>query len=254
MVQYKVGITLSGGGFRGIAHVGVLQYLRESGIHPEIISGASAGSLIGAFFAQGYSPEEILAISKKEKLFTYSDIAWKAGLFSTSIIERLVQKYIPHNSFESLQIPLFVSVTDLTHAESLIFSEGKLSFAVKASCCFPLVFQPVKNEDGSFLCDGGLLNNFPVEEIRPLCKKVIGINVDPLSTFEGPAGYKNIIARIIRMTTALKATHSRHLCDVYMEPEELNQFSTFETQKIDSIFQVGYNFAKKHHQELDALI
>ncbi|MFT3747729.1 MAG: patatin-like phospholipase family protein [Agriterribacter sp.] len=254
ILNNKIGITLSGGGFRGIAHLGILKYMFEQGIKPDMISGASVGSLIGAFIAQGYMPDEILQFSKKEKLFTYSDFfTSRGGLFSTIVFEKLIKKYIPHDSFEKLKIPLFVSVTDITHAESIIFAEGSLSFAVKSSCCFPLVFQPVFYKDNTYLCDGGLLNNFPVEQLRSLCNKVIGVNVDPISTLEGPLGYKIMIARIIRMTTALKAVNSKHLCDIYLQPDELNNYSTFETKKIDAIFQLGYEYAKGFKKDFLAL-
>lgn len=249
--NYKIGLTLSGGGFRGIAHLGILKYLFELDIKPAVISGASVGALVGAFIAQGYAPEEILEFGKKEKIFSYSDFfRSRGGLFSTVVFERLIKKYIPHNSFEQLQMPLYVAVTDITHAQSLIFNEGPLSFAVKSSCCFPLVFQPVVFKKDTFLCDGGLLNNFPVESIRPICNKVIGINVDPISTLEGPLGYKTLIARIIRMITALKAVNSKHLCDVYLQPDELNHYSTFETQKMDDIFKLGYEYAKGFRKDL----
>ncbi|MCC6287719.1 MAG: patatin-like phospholipase family protein [Chitinophagaceae bacterium] len=241
----NIGITLSGGGFRGIAHLGILKYLFEQNIKPDVISGASVGSLIGAFIAHGYAPDEILQFSKKEKLFSYSDFfTSRGGLFSTIVFEKLIKKYIPHDSFENLKIPLYVAVTDITHAKSLIFKEGSLSFAIKSSCCFPLVFQPVLYNKDTYLCDGGLLNNFPVEQLRSICNKVIGINVDPISTLEGPLGYKTMIARIIRMTTALKAINSKQLCDIYLQPDELNNYSTFKTNKTDAIFQLGYDYAK----------
>lgn len=254
ILNNKIGITLSGGGFRGIAHLGVLKYLMEAGINPDAISGASAGSLVGAFIAEGYTPEEILEISKKEKFFSYSDITVsKGGLFSPVVFEKLTKKYIAHDSFEKLKIPLYVSVTDITNARSLIFTEGSLSFALKSSACFPLVFQPVPFGDKAYLCDGGLLNNFPVEQLRATCNKVIGINVDPVSTLEGELSYKSMIARIIRMTTALKAVHSKYLCDIYLEPDDLNQYSTFDTKRIDQIYQSGYDYAKKFKKDILAL-
>jgi NTE family protein len=146
-----------------------------------------------------------------------------------------------------------VSVTDITHAESLIFNEGSLSFAVKSSCCFPLVFQPVLYKQNTYLCDGGLLNNFPAEQIRPKCNKLIGINVDPISTMEGPLGYKAMIERIVRMTTALKAVNSKHLCDIFIQPDELNKYGIFDTKKMDEIFKLGFDYAKGFEKEFSQL-
>lgn len=254
IVNKKIGITLSGGGFRGIAHLGIFTYLNELGIKVDVISGTSVGSLIGAFIADGFAPEEILEMSKKEKIFSYSGFfTTRGGMFSPTVFEKLIKKYIPHDSFESLKIPLYVSVTDLTHAESIIFNGGSLSFAVKSSCCVPLVFQPVVYKDSTYLCDGGLLNNFPIEQIRPVCSKVIGVNVDPIETIKGPLGYKAMAARILRIATAIKAVSSKHLCDVYLEPEGLDAYSTFDTKSMDAIFEIGYNHAKKFKKELLAL-
>lgn len=251
ILNRKVGITLSGGGVRGIAHLGVLKYLFDLGIHPAMISGTSAGALIGAFIAEGYLPDEILDISKRERFFSYSGISIsRRGLFHTKMFEQITRKYIRHDSFEKLRIPLFVSVTDITNAESLIFSEGSLSFALKASACVPLVFEPVPFTNGSYLCDGGLLDNFPVEQIRVLCNKVIGVNVDPITKLEGAPTLRNMANRIIRLATSNKTVHSKTLCDVYIEPSDLNQFRTFDTKKIDEIFNVGYSYAQNFRREL----
>ncbi len=244
IVNNKLGITLSGGGFRGIAHLGILQYLQELKITPDEISGASVGALLGAFIAEGYTAEEVLGFCKKEKLFSYSDISVTGGgLFSTAILEKIVKKYIRHDSFEQLKKPLFVAVTDLTHARPLIFNEGSLSFAVKASCCFPLVFQPVLYRD-AYLCDGGLMNNFPVEQVRASCNKVIGINVDTIVKMEGAPGYKEIIARLIRIATARTVRSPEKNCDLYMRMDELSSYGTFDTKNIDELFQAGYRHAK----------
>lgn len=253
IVNNKLGITLSGGGFRGIAHLGVLQYLQELKITPDEISGASAGALLGALIAEGYTPEDVLGFCKKEKLFSYSDISVTGGgLFSTAILEKIIRKYIPHDSFAQLKKPLFVAVTDLTNAQLLIFNEGSLSFAVKASCCFPLVFQPVPHGD-AYLCDGGLMNNFPVEQVRANCNKVIGVNVDTVGKMEGAPGYKEIIARLIRITTAGTLRSQEKQCDLYMHIDELSAFGTFNTKKIDELFQTGYRHAKKYRRELLAI-
>lgn len=250
VVNNKVGITLSGGGFRGIAHLGVMEYLNEIDLKIGAISGASAGALAGAFLAEGYSPKEILQFCKEESFFGYSNFSIRSGgLFSTQIFEKIIKKYIPHDSFEGLKIPLYVSVSDLTNAKSLIFNQGSLSFAIKASCCFPLVFQPVPYKEGSYLCDGGIMNNFPVEQIRATCYKSIGVNISPMSRAEGKPGYKDVVRRIIRITTSSIKLDAKNNCDLYLEPEGINQFTTFEVNKLDEIFQLGYDYAKEFEDE-----
>ncbi|MBX2900279.1 MAG: patatin-like phospholipase family protein [Cyclobacteriaceae bacterium] len=246
----KIGLALSGGGFRGVAHLGVLQYLSELNIMPDEIAGASAGAMAGAFIAAGYAPEEIFQFSKKEKFFNYSDVsATKAGLFSADVFEKIIKKYIPHNSFEKLKTPLYVSVTDLTNAQALIFSEGDLSLAIKASCCFPLVFQPVLYNDNTYLCDGGLLNNFPAEQVRTTCNKVIGININPISKMESEPTYKEILSRIIRIATSSTIKSPETLCDVYLHPNELIKYGTFDYRKSDELFQLGYTYAKQFEEQ-----
>ena len=254
LMNNKIGITLSGGGFRGIAHLGVLQYMSEIGIKPDEISGTSAGALAGAFIAEGYTPEEILRFCKEEDFFNYSDIAPStSGFFSGAIFEKVVRKYIPHDSFEGLKMPLYVSVTDLTNAKALVFKQGCLSFAIKASCSFPLVFQPVVYDEDTYLCDGGILNNFPVEQVRNSCNKVIGINVNPIYKHNGVFSYKDIVARIIRITTSRVSIAPESACDVYLQPEELKNYGTFDTDKIDELFHLGYQYALKFENEFAKL-
>lgn len=246
----KIGMVLSGGGFRGVAHLGALQYLAEKGIQPDEISGASAGALVGAFIAEGYTPEEIFRFCKKEKFFSYSDLSVKnGGLFNTDIFVKIIKKYIPHDSFEGLKKPLYVSVTDLTNAKSLIFNQGNLSFAIKASCCFPLVFQPVIYNDNTYLCDGGILNNFPIEQVRASCNKVIGINVNPVNKYTGNLSYKDIVARVIRIATSRVTVLAETNCDVYLQPDKLSRYSTFDTNKVDELFQLGYEYAGKFEND-----
>ena len=251
IVNHKLGITLSGGGFRGVAHLGVLQFLSELGIAPDELSGTSAGALIGALIAEGYSPLDILKFCKDEKFFSYSDLlsARRSGLFNTIVFERIVKKYIPHDSFEGLKIPLYVSVTDLTNAQSLMFNQGSLSFAIKCSCSFPLIFQPVKYKDDIFLCDGGIMNNFPVEQMRASCNKVIGINVNPISRMEGNISYKEVISRIIRITTSRMYNIAEKACDIYIQPDEINRYGTFESKRIQEIYDLGYRYAQEFEEE-----
>lgn len=254
IVNNKIGITLSGGGFRGMAHLGILQYLKELEVELHAVSGTSAGALIGAFVAAGFSPLEIKDIAKNEKFFSYNDLSiGNGGLFSADVFERIIKKYIPHDSFEGLKMPLFVAVTDLTHAELLIFNQGSLSFAVKSSCCFPLVFHPVVYKGNRYLCDGGLMNNFPVDQIAATCNKCIGININPIDKLEGKLGYKEIVQRIIRIGTSTIKDDSRSKCDIFLQPEDINKYTTFDTGKSEEIYQVGYEYAKQFKNEFLAL-
>jgi NTE family protein len=247
----KIGVALSGGGIRGMAHLGVLQYLYELGIQPTIISGTSAGSLVGVFLAAGFEPKEILEIGKAEKFFNRSSLKLKsAGLFSTIIFERILNKYIPHDSFEELNIPTYVTATNLVDAELIVFNKGSIAIAVKASCAVPLVFEPVHFE-GAFLCDGGILNNFPANLIVDKCDKIIGINVSNIP--KSPIvkwSYKTIIERIVKVSINYNVEDKKQLCDVYMEPPKMETYGTFDFSKIDEIYKAGYEYAREKNDEL----
>jgi len=249
LVNDKVGLVLSGGGFRGLAQLGVIKYMRELGLDVDLISGTSAGAIFGSLIANGYEPDEILEFCKKEKFFSYSNISIKnGGFFSSDILERLIKKYIPHDDFDALQMPFYATATDLTNGRALTFDQGSLSFAIKASSCFPLVFQPVPYGD-VYLCDGGLMDNFPIGPLKSSCRYFIGVNVNPINVKEGKFGYKDLISRIIRIATSSMKNFDTSACDIYIEPDNINNFTTFDTHKLDEIFQLGYVCAQKF--ELD---
>ena len=139
----KTGIALSGGGARGIAHVGVLKALEDYGIFPDYISGASAGAIIGAFYAAGNTPDEIYQIVKKAefaKMFKISIL--KPGILKLDYLWELLKEKIKDDSFEALQKKFFVSVSNLNSGEYEIHGKGKLFRYVVASASIPIIFKP----------------------------------------------------------------------------------------------------------------
>jgi NTE family protein len=177
-MKRKIGIALSGGGARGIAHLGILKALEEFGIIPTHISGTSAGAIAGAFYAAGYSIPEIVAILKKGQIFNFSNILIKRqGFFAMKGFNDIYRECFPNNSFEDLNIPLYVTATDILKGELVYFSSGNLSQALMASSCIPLIFQPVSYNDSVFV-DGGVLNNFPTEPLTGQCYIIIGSYVN----------------------------------------------------------------------------
>ena len=250
-MKSKIGLALSGGGIRGMAHLGVLQYLTELGIKPSVISGTSAGALVGAFYAAGFEPKQIFKIGKSEKFFNYSSLFKRqgVGLFSTDIFENIIKKHIAQETLESLEIPLFITATDLNNGKLKIFNEGSLATAVKASCCVPLVFQPVLFE-GIYLSDGGILNNFPVNILEGKVDKIIGVNVNRINTIEGKIGYKQIIERTVQIAIDNSVETQKYKCDVYIEPPSIRDYGIFDFKKADEIYQTGYVYAKEKKNEL----
>lgn len=249
----KIGLVLSGGGFKGLAQLGVLHYMYEQKIPVHAISGTSAGALIGAFLAQGFSPYQILQYAQAERIFSYSYLTLKSGgLFNSRLLERLIKKYIAHNTFEGLKMPFFTTATDLTNGRELTFNKGDLSLAVKASCSFPMIFQPVEYR-GVLLCDGGLVNNFPFEPIASTCGIVVGINVNPINRVEGNMGYKQLLGRIIRISSSRLQPDAKGKCTLYIEPKGIIDYNMFETRKIEEMFELGYLAATQEKEAFEAI-
>lgn len=252
----NIGLVLSGGGIRGIAHLGLLKALDELGVKPCAISGVSAGAIIGAMYAAGKSPEEILAIGKSNINFGFSKLLWRrGGLFSKEFIHKLLLENISHNSFEGLRIPLFVNATDFIQNKTVFFSEGALIPCLEASSSVPIIFSAA--ELGSKrLVDGGLLNNFPIEPLMGICDKIIGSHVNKLQEFSSPQikfSRFAIMERCYHMSIANSVYSKAHNCDLFIEPT-LFGFGMFDTKRADQIFEVGYQTAIKQKNEIIALM
>ena len=242
-MQLKIGLTLSGGGVRGIAHLGVLKALEEAGIKPSVISGTSSGATVGALYAAGNSPEAILEIVKREKFFSFRNLLiGKAGLFNMRRFEKLYHKYMPENTFESLSIPLFVAATDIVDGHSVFFSSGALSPALLASSCVPMIFQPVRI-NGSVYLDGGITNNFPIECLIGKCDLLIGVHVNSISSRVDQLHMKDMVDRSFHLVISGRVKEKSLLCDIFIEPKEMSRFGLFDFKKADVIFEVGYEKA-----------
>ncbi|MBK5286757.1 MAG: patatin-like phospholipase family protein, partial [Bacteroidia bacterium] len=137
------GIILSGGGARGFAHVGVLKALAEMDIKPGMISGVSAGAVIGAYYAAGFKLEDIVDIVSRTKLFRLLDFNFRkpGSLFTTDAVKESLEKHLDGLTFSNLEIPLTVVATDLQNGQSHYISEGNLVQAVLASSAIPVMYQ-----------------------------------------------------------------------------------------------------------------
>ena len=247
----KIGITLSGGGARGIAHIGVLKALEEMGVEISVVSGTSAGSIVGSLYAYGYKPEEILSIIQKVSVFKSVRPAWTwIGLLSLEGLKDVLLKYLPENNFNVLKLPLTIAATDIKKGETVYFFEGELIPCVIASCCVPAVFAPV-SLNGSLFVDGGVLDNLPTKPIREQCDLLIGSHCNPIGSDFDAKNLKTIIERSLLMAINGNTKKSRELCDVFIEPPELDKISGFGLTKAQEIFIVGYDFVKSNFSKKD---
>lgn len=244
----KIGIVLSGGGIRAIAHLGVLQALSDAGIKFDMISGTSAGSIVGALFAQGIEPYEILQIFLKTRLSKFlRPVFGTTGLLSMDHAHSLFMQYLPHDSFSGLQIPLTITATDFSAGKLVYFSSGKLIQSILASSSIPGIFKPIII-DGKMFVDGGVLNNFPIEPLRPYCDFIIGSSCNHLPEVERIVNFRKLIERAAIMSINADMEMKCQYCDVLIEPEGMGATSVFEVKKAEEIYWLSYEAALRKLQ------
>jgi NTE family protein len=242
----KIGITLSGGGARGVAHIGVLKALEEMGVQISVISGTSAGSIVASLYAYGIKPDQIFEQVKQLSLFKSVRPAWTwAGLLTMDGVKELILKNIPENNFSALNIPLTVAATEIRKGEAHYFSTGELTTAIIASCTIPVVFSPA-SANGSLYVDGGLLDNLPAQCIRKQCDLLIGSHCNEISREFDPKNIKNVIERSLLIAISGNTRHSKSLCDVSIAPPNMDRFTVFDISKAQEIYDTGYQFTKNN--------
>lgn len=242
---YKIGIALSGGGIKGMCHAGVLKALDEAGIKPDIISGVSAGAIVGALYADGFSPDEIAEIFEHVEFRKMTKLQVPdGGFFRTERFEKYLGSKLKAKTFEDLKIPLHVVATNLDKGESVTFSSGKLLPVIMASSSVPILFSPRKINGENYV-DGGVFKNFPVSVIRNECDFLIGVNASPLVVSEYKKSILNIAMRTYNFMFKANIIADKAMCDFLIEPVDMGNYDTFETDKSREIFDLGYESARK---------
>ncbi len=241
-IMHDVGIALSGGGTRGIVHIGVLQALEDNGIFPTIISGTSAGSIVGVLYAHGYTPKEILSIASEQSLFgMFSLRIPNKGFTRHALLRKILTDHVPEQKFEELKRPLYIAIANLNTGKTEIVSKGPLADVVVASSSIPVLYEPIKIGDCWYV-DGGLLMNLPLSPIRPLASYVIGVNLiprtivnsDEVNTIMGVAARSFNLAAINTIEPELK------YCDILIEPAAIAHYSKFRFTKMQEMYNIGY--------------
>jgi NTE family protein len=248
----KIGLALSGGAARGIAHIGVLKYLEERNIKPCCIAGTSAGSIVGAYYCSGRSLSEIKNLATKmswKDLFKLT--VPRKGLIKTSRLLVMLEYQLGNITFDQLKIPLIVNAVDLISGEEVLFTKGPVARAVAASCAIPGIFTPIKL-DNHLLVDGGLLDNIPTAHLgKKDVDFIIAVNVvaqkplqkEPESIFEILIQSYDIIRRYRDIPACKHA-------DALIEPD-LGDYSFWDSSKADELTERGYRAAKEALDHLD---
>ncbi len=216
-----VGLALGGGFARGFAHLGVLQVLEQNHIPISHIAGTSVGSILGAAYASGAPLARIVEACRTLRL---RDIArWRVsrlGLASNHRLENLIERVFEPRQFEDLRIPLAVVATDLASGEPVVFTQGNLVDAIRASCAFPGLFEPVQIGT-RYLADGGLVAPVPTRAARDLgAAVVIGVSVGIQDGFRGaPTNIFQVVSRAVNAAQKHQLEIWERHADLVLRPD-----------------------------------
>jgi NTE family protein len=252
-MNHSLGIALSGGGARGIAHIGVLQALEDHQIYPDALSGASAGALVGTLYAAGKTPAEILAICKESTLLKlFRPTVPRIGLTDNSYLMEVMAQAVGQDDFAALKRPVYISVTNLMTGQVEIKHEGPLYQMVAASASIPVLFKGQEHE-GAIYLDGGVLNNLPIEPLKATCRHVIGVNVTPIEPVSDLPGILEVAYRTLDLILWTNVAPRLRQCDVIIEPGA-HRYGFFDLNKADDIFEAGYDAALRQIPQIHRLL
>ncbi len=241
--KYKLGLVLSGGAARGFAHLGVLKAMNEKEMDPGIISGVSAGSLAGAFYADGFTPEETLEIFKSKKIFELMRLVLpRTGFLKVAGLKTILKKNLRSKNIEDLNIPLIIGATNFLEGRMEYFDKGNLVDCLLASSCIPVLFQ-VQTIDGVPYIDGGVMDNLPIYPIENSCKKIIAVHVNPLGREKKVNSPIHVAERTFHLAIASNIHRKKKLADIFIEPLALEKYGLLDTRKANEIYRIGYDAA-----------
>jgi NTE family protein len=242
----RLGLTLGGGSARGFSHIGVLKALEEAGYKPDVIAGTSAGSLVGIFYAAGFTPWQMEEVALKVREIDVADVnsANKRGMFAGEALQRLVNEYARNRPIERLKIPYAAVATNLATGEAVMLRTGDAGLAVRASCAIPGVFVPTM-VNGIELVDGGLVSPLPVKLTRSLgADVVIAVDVGTAPQNHVNAGLYEVILQSFeimgRALTQLEAAQA----DFVIRPDT-SRFTSTDFNARKDLIQAGYEAGRK---------
>jgi NTE family protein len=240
----RIGLALSGGFARGIAHIGVLRVLKEHHIPIDVISGTSVGALIGAAYASGTTIDEM---EHQAKITKFTDFGrWtlsRLGLASNQKLEEFLARFSTAKRFEDLRIPMVIAATDLGAGNTVYFSRGDLGTAVRASCAYPGLFVPI-HVNGRILVDGFLTEPVPVEGARRAgADIVIAVNLSSRIVEVQPKSMFEVIGRAFSIVQQTSDFTWRRHADVVIEPQVM-QFLWDEFNRTPELIAEGESAAR----------
>jgi NTE family protein len=254
--RLKIGLVLSGGGAKGFAHIGVLKALEKAGVKIDYIGGTSMGAVVGGLYASGYNATQIDSIfyntnfdellqdyiprssksfyeKRNDEMYALSlpfhklkigiPIALSKGMYNYNLLSKLTHKVRNIKNFNKLPIPFLCVATDIEKGEPVVLQSGYLAQAMLASSAFPSLFSPVEI-DGKLLVDGGVVNNYPAEEVRKMgANIIIGVDVqDDLKDRNSLKDATRILVQITNLDMIKKMKDKIKITDIYIRPDISN--------------------------------
>lgn len=241
--KIKVGIAFGGGGARGFTHLGVIKAFEEFGIKFDCVAGTSVGSIVGAFYAAGYTYKQMYDIVKniKEKDIRKNVIPFTPS--KTDGIGELVINNLGDINIEELPIHFSAVAVDIKSTKEICISKGNLAKAVMGSCAVPGVFQPVVFDD-MILCDGGLQNTIPADILRYYgCDYVVSVDVNKSRTYgTDSTKFLDVVMCSIRILMKSNAVRGYVYSDVVVAPET-KRFKSTKADGMEEMIDEGYKAA-----------
>lgn len=244
----SVGLALSGGAARGIAHVGVLKVFAEHNIPVDFISGTSAGSIAAGALAAGMTIEEIEKLSRSLRWKDMGRMTLsRLGVQSNARMEEFLRKSLPITRFEELRIPFAAVATDLHSGEPVVMSgEGDVPFAIRASCTIPGWYVPVIDEKGRQLVDGGLVANVPAATARALGADVViavDVNAEGAKFLGPPQSAIGVIFQSMMVVQRTVSALQLQDADIVIRPR-VGHIRWDEMKRADELIRLGEDAAR----------
>lgn len=244
IIAKKIGLALSGGGVKGFAHLGVIKALAEKGIKPDLISGISAGAIMGSFIAAGKNVTEVRELMRTSNFFDFARVTIPdRGFFSLDNMEENLEKYLGVSKFSELKLPFYVGAANISKARMTYYHQGDLIKIIRASSSIPILFSPVKI-DGDLYVDGGLFENLPITPLLNKCDLIIAVNLMPFKLQSELDSITDIAVRTFQLKTVAHTLKLKKKADIYIEPAGIENYSILNSKYNDELYELGYNYAR----------
>lgn len=254
-MKKTLGLALGSGGSRGVAHIGFLRALEETGVKPDFITGSSMGAVVGAAYASGMTIEKMKeAVFSLRILDLLTFTGKRGGVSGTKKIRELLIKYIGDITFAELKIPFRCYAVDMISQKLIEFSSGSVIDAVVASASIPVIFHPLE-KDGMRLIDGGILERVPVSQVKQMGADVV-VGVDVLGRRDASEDAPNVLKMLIETIdvmdnhrTARRKEDFKDIIDFWLEPE-LGNMSQYDLRQIRFAYEKGYELGKANANDI----